>query len=245
MILLLAMGFTQIVCAASTKEKADKAYQDNDFDEAIAKYEEILDTEGESAVIYYNLGNAYYKTKNIAKAVVNYERALLLSPGNADIRFNLEMARSRTVDQITPTAEVFFVTWYKSLINTLDEKSWSYIGIFSFIVCLISLSFYIFGKKIWIKKAGFVVAVVLLVITACSNLFASQQKDELVNRTSAIIMDPTVSVKSTPDENGTDLFVLHEGTKVYIDDDSMREWKEIRLEDGNVGWVKTSAIEVI
>ena len=88
-------------------------------------------------------------------------------------------------------------------------------------------------------------AAVLLAVTVCANIFASDQKDELLNRTGAVIMDPTVSVKSTPNESGTDLFVLHEGTKVFIDDNSMKEWKEIRLEDGNVGWVKTSAIEVI
>lgn len=243
--LLLMTGLVQAVSAAVTKEEADAAYQKNDFNGAIAKYEEILDTQGESAAIYYNLGNAYYKTKNVAKAILNYERALLLNPGDADIRFNLEMARSKAVDQITPTAEVFIVTWYKGMVNALSEKSWGNIGIFSFIFCLVALSFYIFGKKLWLRKVGFIVAAVSLVVTVCSNVFAGQQKRELVDRTGAIVMELAVSVKSTPDENGTDLFVLHEGTKVYIDDNSMKEWKEIRLEDGNVGWVKTSAIEII
>ncbi|MCR8917358.1 tetratricopeptide repeat protein [Bacteroides gallinaceum] len=244
-LILLAATFVQVANAAATKEEADAAYQKNNFSEAVGMYEEILNTQGESAAIYYNLGNAYYKSKNIAKAVLNYERALLLNPGDSDIRFNLEMARSKTVDQITPTAEVFIVTWYKSLVNTMSERSWSFIGIFSFILCLITLSFYIFGKQLWLRKTGFVAAIVMLVITIGSNVFAGQQKDELVNRTGAIIMEPSVAVKSTPNESGTDLFVLHEGTKVYIDDNSMKEWKEIRLEDGNVGWVKASSIEVI
>ena len=244
LILFLTTGFVQLVSAV-TKGEADEAYRKNDFSGAVAMYEEILNTQGESADIYYNLGNAYYKTKNIAKAIVNYERALLLSPGDSDIRFNLEMARSKTVDQITPTAEVFIVTWYKGLVNTLSEKSWGYTAIFSFIFCLAMLSLYIFGKKLWLRKAGFVIAAVSLAVTICANIFAGQQKSELINRTGAIIMEPTVSVKSTPNENGTDLFVLHEGTKVYINDDSMEGWKEIRLEDGNIGWVKTSAIEII
>ncbi len=244
-IFLLFISVVQFAGAAVTKQEADAAYQKNDFSAAIAGYEEILATQGESADIYYNLGNAYYKNKNIAKAVLNYERALLLRPGDADIRFNLEMARSKTVDQITPTAEVFIVTWYKSLVNMTGERNWSWIGIFSFIFCLFAVTFYIFGKKLWLRKAGFIAAAVLLAVTVCANIFASDQKDELLNRTGAVIMDPTVSVKSTPNESGTDLFVLHEGTKVFIDDNSMKEWKEIRLEDGNVGWVKTSAIEVI
>ena len=158
--LLLMTGLVQAVSAAVTKEEADAAYQKNDFNGAIAKYEEILDTQGESAAIYYNLGNAYYKTKNVAKAILNYERALLLNPGDADIRFNLEMARSKAVDQITPTAEVFIVTWYKGMVNALSEKSWGNIGIFSFIFCLVALSFYIFGKKLWLRKVGFIVAAV-------------------------------------------------------------------------------------
>lgn len=244
-IFLLFISVVQFAGAAVTKQEADAAYQKNDFSAAIAGYEEILATQGESADIYYNLGNAYYKNKNIAKAVLNYERALLLRPGDADIRFNLEMARSKTVDQIMPTAEVFIVTWYKSLVNMTGERNWSWIGIFSFIFCLFAVTFYIFGKKLWLRKVGFIAAAVLFVVTVCANIFASDQKDELLNRTGAVIMDPTVSVKSTPNESGTDLFVLHEGTKVFIDDNSMKEWKEIRLEDGNVGWVKTSAIEVI
>jgi uncharacterized protein YgiM (DUF1202 family) len=110
---------------------------------------------------------------------------------------------------------------------------------------LIGVSFYIFGNRLWIKKAGFIGAVVFLIVTVCSNIFASEQKAELVDRTGAIVMEPTINVKSTPNESGTDLFVLHEGTKVFIEDNSMKGWKEIRLEDGNKGWVKTEAIEII
>ena len=127
----------------------------------------------------------------------------------------------------------------------MSEQSWGYVGIFSFILFLIGVSFYIFGIRLWIKKTGFIGAVVFLIVTVCSNIFASEQKAELVDRTGAIVMEPTINVKSTPNESGTDLFVLHEGTKVFIDDNSMKGWKEIRLEDGNKGWVKTEAIEII
>ena len=112
-ILVCLIGYVQMVHAA-TKAEADKAYQENQFEQAIKLYEEILATDGESADIYYNLGNSYYKNKDIAKAVLNYERALLLNPGDADIRFNLDMARGKTTDQITPTHEVFILTWGKA-----------------------------------------------------------------------------------------------------------------------------------
>ena len=241
---LLLVSFVQLVSAV-TKEEADKAYQDNKFKEAIEKYETILSTEGESADIYYNLGNSYFKDKNMAKAVLNYERALLLNPGDADIRFNLEMARSKTVDKITPAREIFIATWIKALADTMNEKEWGKLGIVSFILLLVSVAFYIFGNRIWVKKTGFIAAFSLLVITVCANIFADRQKEKLEERKGAIIMVPTITIKSTPDESGTDLFVLHEGAKVYIEDDSMKGWKEIRLEDGKEGWLPTTSIEVI
>ncbi|WP_302787477.1 tetratricopeptide repeat protein [Phocaeicola coprophilus] len=244
--IIFLLSFVQFVQAESfTKADADKAYQENKYAEAIKMYENILATQGESAVVYYNLGNSYFKEKNMAKAVLNYERALLLNPGDADIRFNLDMARSKTVDQITPATEVFIVTWVNSLTNMQSERGWAKIGIVSFICLLVGLALYIFSKRLIVRKIGFIGAVVLLVVTVCANLFAREQKNELMDRTGAIVMSPTVTVKSTPDESGTELFVLHEGTKVFVEDNSMKGWKEIRLEDGNKGWIPTEAIEII
>ena len=243
-ILLCLISLAQISHAA-TKTEADKAYQEEQFEQAIKLYEEILATEGESAAIYYNLGNSYYKNKDIAKAVLNYERALLLNPGDADIRFNLDMAKGKTTDQITPTHEVFILTWAKALVNLMSESAWARLGIIAFILFLIGAVFYIFGNRIVYKKIGFVAGVICLFFSLFANFCASRQKSRLVDRTGAIIMVPTVSVKSTPNESGTDLFVLHEGTKVFVEDNSMKEWKEVRLEDGNKGWVKTESIELI
>lgn len=244
--IIFLLSFVQFVQAESfTKADADKAYQENKYAEAIKMYENILATQGESAVVYYNLGNSYFKEKNMAKAVLNYERALLLNPGDADIRFNLDMARSKTVDQITPATEVFIVTWINSLTNMQSERGWAKIGIVSFICLLVGLALYIFSKRLFIRKIGFIGAIILLVVTVCANLFARQQKNELMDRTGAIVMSPTVTVKSTPDKSGTELFVLHEGTKVFVEDNSMKGWKEIRLEDGNKGWIPTGAIEII
>ena len=96
-----------------------------------------------------------------------------------------------------------------------------------------------------LKKIGFIASISLLVILVLSNVFAAHQKDRLINRSDAIIMTPSVTVKSTPNESGTDLFIIHEGRKVSIKDNSMKEWKEIKLEDGNVGWIKAADLEVI
>ena len=230
---------------AGNKTEADQAYQENDFAGAIEQYEAILDAGQESATIYYNLGNSYYKSKNIAKAILNYERALLLNPSDADTRFNLELAKSKTIDKVTPTSEVFIVTWFRSLTNMMSETAWAKLAVTTFIFVLVGLLLYLFGKKIVIRKIGFVSAVICLVVSIASNFFADAQKEKLVVRTGAIVMSPTVTVRSTPNESGTELFVLHEGTKIFVEDNAMKGWKEIRLEDGNKGWLPTESIEVI
>lgn len=232
----------QIVNA--TKAEGDSAYIKNDFASAIQIYESLLQ-QGEAPEIYYNLGNCYYKTDDIARAILNYERALLLSPGNTDIRANLEIARSKTIDKVTPVPEIFFITWIKSLVNSQSSDAWARTGIVSFLLLLVSLAIFFFTQHIKWKKIGFSAAILFLIVTVLSNLFASRQKSYLTNRNDAIILSPSVTVRSTPSESGTSLFVLHEGRKVEIKDNSMREWKEIRLEDGKVGWVPSSSIEVI
>jgi tetratricopeptide (TPR) repeat protein len=231
--------------AVVTKAQADSAYINNDFASAAYLYESILANQGESADIYYNLGNSYYKMDNIAKAIVNYEKALVLNPSDGDIRFNLELAQSKTVDKITPMSEVFLVTWMKNLMDIMSEKGWAKLAIISFILMLLMLTLYFFGKKIAIKKIGFITAICLLFVCILSNFISSSQKEKAQNHGSAIIMAPSVTIKSTPNEGGTDLFILHEGRKVNIKDNTMRDWKEIQLEDGNAGWIPSSAIEII
>lgn len=252
-ILLTAFSFvsyaqenvTQTIHETITKDVADSAYINNDFVSAIAMYETILQQDGESANIYYNLGNSYYKMDNIAKAILNYEKALLLNPGDGDIRFNLELAQSKTVDKVIPISEMFFVTWAKSFTNAMSENEWSKMGIIAFILSLCFLSLYFFGNKIILKKIGFISALFLLAICAIANVCASTQKKKIMKHEYAIIMAPSITVKSTPNDKGTDLFILHEGHKVMIKDDTMKEWKEIQLEDGNAGWVPVELIEII
>lgn len=226
------------------KLEADSAYIKGNYAQAIQIYEDIL-RQGEAAEIYYNLGNSYYKSDNIARAILNYERALLLRPDNQDIRANLEIARSKTVDKIVPIPEIFFVSWGKSLINSLNIDSWARLGIVSFLLCLVAVSLFFFSKTAKLKKIGFISGVVLFTFTVLSNVFANQQKKSIEERTEAIVLTPSVTVRSTPSENGTSLFIIHEGRKIKIKDNSMREWKEISLEDGKVGWVPANSLEVI
>lgn len=233
------------VSAQTDKVAADSAYVKGDYKAAIEIYESLVANNGESADVYYNLGNAYYKSENIAKAVLNYERALLLNPDDEDIRFNLELARSKTVDKVAPEYKFFLMEWLEGIINLLSISAWSVLAVVSFVVMLLTLLLFLFGKSVSTKKTGFIIALFSLFITIFANLSALHRYHYLTERNDAVIMEPSVTAKSTPSNSGTELFVIHEGRKVKISDDSMREWTEIELEDGNKGWIPSSSLERI
>ena len=244
-VLLLIVSLTSVMTSfAVTKVEADSAYASGEYQQAIKDYEALL-KQGASADLYYNLGNAYYRTENITRAVLNYERALLLSPGDRDIRFNLQIAQSKTIDKIVPESEMFFFTWYRTLVNLMSVDGWARTSLVSLALVIILLLVYLFSDRIWLRKIGFFGGIALLVLFVMSNVFAWQQKQNLLFRKGAIVIVPSVTVKSTPANNGTDLFVLHEGTKVMITDSSMKDWKEIRIADGKEGWIESKQLEEI
>ena len=242
--IVLLLLLAPMAANAATKAEADSAYVNGNYQKAITQYESLL-KQGASAEIYYNLGNAYYRTENITRAVLNYERALLLSPGDSDIRFNLQIARSKTIDKIVPESEMFFVTWYRSLVNMMSVDGWGRTALVSLALVIVLFLVYLFSARVWMQKVGFFGGGVLLVLFVVSNFFAWQQRQNLLYRQGAIVVVPSVTVKSTPAQNGTDLFILHEGTKVIITDGSMKNWREVRLADGKKGWIESKKIEVI
>ena len=241
---LLLMLLLPLGAHAVTKAEADSAYARGQYQQAISDYEELLKG-GASADIYYNLGNAYYRTENITRAVLNYERALLLSPGDRDIRFNLQLARSKTIDKIVPESEMFFITWYHSLVNLMSVDGWARLAIVSLALVIILSLLYLFSDRIWLRKVGFFGGTFLLVVFVLANIMAWQQKQNLLYRKGAIVTASSITVKGAPAKNGTDLFILHEGTKVIITDDAMKAWKKIRLADGKEGWIESQKIELI
>ena len=243
-VISLTSYFSPLTSNAVTKAEADSAYVQERYQQAAKDYEALL-KQGVSADLYYNLGNCYYRMDQMTQAVLNYERALLLSPGDKDIRFNLQMARSKTIDKITPESEMFFVTWYRSLVNVMSVDGWARTALVALIVAIVLALFYLFSDRIWLRKIGFFGGIIALLLFLVGNLFAWQQKSNLTQRTGAIIIKSAVNVKSTPSKNGTDLYILHEGTKVTVTDSSMREWRKIRVADGKEGWLEVSEIEVI
>ena len=170
---LLALLLVPLSAGAVTKSNADAEYAKGNYQQAIVDYEELLQN-GVSADLYYNLGNAYFRTENITKAILNYERAHMLSPGDEDIQFNLQFARSKTIDKITPQSEMFFVGWYHSLVNLTSVDRWAYTAVVSIILVLVLLLMYLFAENITLRKIGFYGAVASLLLFLLANLFAFQ-----------------------------------------------------------------------
>jgi tetratricopeptide (TPR) repeat protein len=227
-----------------TVEQANAAYMAQDFQKAAQLYEAALDENGASAAAYYNLGNAYYRLNRIAPSILNYERALLLDPGNRDFRFNLEIARLKTVDKIEPVGEFFLAQGFNAVKNLYSANTWSGLAVACFILLISCLFLFFFSRRIMLKKTGFYAGLILFLFCVAANVFAYNQKKQLTTRNTAIIFSPTTTLKSAPDTSGTDLFILHEGTKVQIIN-RLGEWNEIETADGNVGWIQGGEVEVI
>ena len=242
--LLIILLLMPLSIGAITKENADAEYNKGNYQQAIHDYEELLH-KGVSADLYYNLGNAYYRMDNITRAIINYERAFMLSPGDEDIRFNLQLAQSKTIDKISPESEMFFVTGYHSLVNSKSIDQWAYLAIGSIIAMLVLVLLYLFSGNIILRKVGFFGAAFMLLLFILSNVFAYQQRRQMKERDTAIVTTPTVNVRKTPKTDATAAFVIHEGTKVKIVDKSISDWLSIKLADGREGWLLTNQVEEI
>ena len=229
---------------AEMKTQADSAYARADYETAVKLYGELAEQNPTSDVCY-NLGCAYYRTDDIARSILWLERALQLSPSDKDILFNLEMVRTKTIDKIIPQHEFILFTYFRILTNWLSLRAWTVLALLSFILMLASLILFWASGSVTVRKATLSSATVLLLVCALSNVCAMRQKSFKQTHASGIIMAPAVTVKSTPADNGNDLFVLHEGSKVEIRDSSLKEWCEVSIADGKVGWIPKKTFELI
>ncbi len=219
-------------------------YTAGNFSQALQSWIDIYNTGHRSASLNYNIGNAYFKLGEIPLAILFYERAYLLKPADENINYNLSIAKSMTVDRFNEIPELFFIKWFNFISLILHGNTWSLISIISFILCLCFISLYVYSSQYRFKVAGFWIAIVLLVISISTISFSWQNRTLVNDSHKGIISTPQVSGKSSPDTSGTDLFVIHEGTKVTIGEE-VSGWYEITLSDGNKGWIPETSLNII
>jgi tetratricopeptide (TPR) repeat protein len=247
MLLILAFMATCIFAQDSKNDKFNQgvsSYSSANYQEALDKWMDLYKTGYRSATLNYNIANAYFKLQNIPAAILFYERAYLLDPADEDINYNLQIARTMIVDRFQEIPELFFVRWYNVISLLISSNAWALLSLLTFLICLVSVSVYIYSTRYIYKVVGFWFAVSMLFISSSSFALSYRNKELVSDSQKGIIFSPVVSGKSSPDNSGTDLFVLHEGTKVTIEDE-VGEWFEIRLSDGNKGWVPSNSLDII
>ena len=218
-------------------DQANAAYNSGNYEDAVVLYQNILNTEQESVPVYYNMGNAYYKMKEYPMSIYCYEKALKLDPSNEEVKANLEIANLAIVDKIEPVPESFIVRWWRSLRAMCSGDLWAWCSVGAFALLLVFAFMFFRSRRVGLRKLGFFMGLVFLVVFALSVVFAAQLRHAATTRDQAIIMTPTVTVKSSPAETSVDLFVLHEGAKVTILQTS-NGWNKIRIANGSIGWLE-------
>ena len=239
--------------AQSAFDAANAAYADGRYDEAATLYQAILDenltsnsvsglTSNSEAVVQYNLGNAQFKQGELAQAILAYERSLRLDPRNKDAQYNLAFAQSRITDNIVDN-DFFLSSWARTVRNGLREHTWLVLSICLFVLALAGLLLFLLGREPWLRKTAFHTAWIALLFSLVAGLNAASLHSRDTLRNEAIITQGVVNAKSSPDRSGTDLFTIHEGTKVTIRE-TLGEWSNIRV-GNNEGWIRTSNLERI
>lgn len=248
---LLAIGcllFTAFAASAqdsstSAFEAANAAYEAGKFDEAITQYE-ALTAEGESAALYFNLGNAYFKTNAVAKAILYYERALQLKPGDPDVLFNLKLANDRTKDKIEKLPELNITRWWKRMTLSMGIDTWGWLSIVFMLVACGLLLLFLVSRVRSVKTFAFYFGLLFLVGSGFTYFQAAQAQAYAESQTEAIIMTPRVDVKGAPTQSGVNVFVIHAGTKVRVIGER-DGWVNIRIASGNEGWIPENDCTII
>jgi len=245
LVFLMIISFTMFgQSVEESMQQAGEHYRKGQFDEAIEIYDRLLNEGYEGTSLYFNLANSYYRIGKLGDAILNYERALKLSPSDEDVKHNLAFANLSTIDRIQPLPTFFLFQWWESILASLTVNGWTYLAFIMFILLIISIVIYFFAKTIFQQKLilfsglgilGFFLVVLSLLIVKIN------REENVIN---GVVIEQSVTVKTSPDEKSTDAFVIHEGLKVNLED-KLDNWVKIKLADGKVGWIENGAVEKI
>lgn len=246
---ILCLCFVMLVCvtnisaqpATEIYKHANQLYKANQFDSAAASYEKILAQGYKTTEVYYNLGNCYYKLNNIGKSILCYERAANLAPKDEDIEHNLKLANTRAIDKIVPVPQLGVIQWWNNFIASNSSGGW---GTYAMVLAWLALICFIAYLFTTLRTTSLVFGFIFIALSLSCMLFAFKQSSKEQDSNSAILMVANTSVKSAPDANGNDIFMLHEGVKFQVLD-CVTDWCKIRLADGKVGWLEKNTFEKI
>tara|TARA_R110002051_G_scaffold82832_1_gene147292 strand:+ start:7403 stop:8161 length:759 start_codon:yes stop_codon:yes gene_type:complete len=243
-ILLLLISFFGFAQNETLFEKGNKAYNEAAYDEAAKNYLKILENGKESAELYFNLGNVYYKQNQIAPSIYYYEKALLLKPNDQEIKNNLAYAQNMTLDAIEVMPETGLSKIYKNATSNLSFEQWAYLSIILMIIFVIGYLLYYFLTYATQKRVAFIISILCLFLGIITIIIAYSKYSEFNADQPAIIFQQEVIVKSEPNKRSDETFRLHEGTKVKVLE-QLNDWKKVRIADGKTGWLSSESIKML
>jgi tetratricopeptide (TPR) repeat protein len=244
LVLLLMSAFLNAQDHRADLYQAEQSYTAAKYDTAAVIYQSIIDSGYQSPELYYNLANCYYKLQEIPSAILNYEKALKLSPNDENIEYNLNLCNILIPDRIEKVPSLFFIRWYQGLYNYLPIDTWAYIGLGLFSLFSLFMLIYLLSGRMFLRKLGFWFGMIFLITSFFTFFLTTQKYSSFQKHDEAIIFTPSITVKSSPAKNSVDLFVIHEGTKVTILD-KVGEWQKIKIQNGSIGWIESENMQVI
>lgn len=229
---------------STVMQQANAAYQAQKYNQAKKLYLKIVSSGNEGSVLFYNLGNASYKNGDKAEALLWYERALRLDPSNEDIKHNIAFVNQHITDKIDQVPDFIIVRWWNSASMSMTSTNWAIFSIIISFLLVIGLIIMLVTPKQWLRSTGFIVAILMMLMLTLSIIFSHKEYVRYEKNPEAIVMQGVLNAKSTPNDSGADLFIIHEGLKVTITD-RLNEWYEIRIPNGEKGWVNKKSVEII
>ena len=244
-IVILLNSSVMMADPANKLFQANDLYKAGDYAAAVTRYEQIINEDGlRSANLYFNLANAYYKLTDYPSAILNYERALKMKPADEDALFNLQLTNTHIEDKIETIPMLFYKRWFFQLRNSAGQDTWAVLFLLCLFACGGLFVLFVQSGKSSLKRLGFYGGISMLLVSIFFLSLAFSMRKWQIYHQEAIVFAGSVSVKSSPVENGTGLFLLHAGTKVKIVDE-LGSWRRVKLADGNEGWMPAADLELI
>ena len=225
-------------------EQANTAYINGDYRGAAEQYEQLVAQSYVGDRLFYNLGNAYFKSGELGRSILNYNKALKLRPYDRDIAYNLSVANTQVKDKIDEIPEFFLSRWVQAWRSSLDSNAWAVVSLVLLALTLAGVLLFLLTDRTGWRRTGFFAGVCFGVFFVVTVVFAAVERRELTDASEAIVLVQAASVKSSPKAGGSDIFLIHEGTKVTILSE-YDGWTEIMIADGNKGWVTSDTVAAI
>lgn len=243
-IFYLLLFVSQIFFAQTGFERGNDLYNKGKYDLAAKEYESVVAANKESVELYFNLGNCYYKLHQTAPAIYNYEKALVLNPSDKNVLNNIKFAQKQIIDEIKVVPKVGFAKLLRDFTGIYPFDTWAWITIsFAFLFLSFFIGYY-FSQTVLLKRIFFLGMFIILLLLLMSLSAAFFEKSHFDNEKPAIVFAESIELRSEPQKSSSVTFVLHEGTKVYVEE-TLGNWKKIQLTDGTEGWIEAKSIKEV